>query len=341
MILVTGGTGLVGSHLLLELALAYQEVRAVFREESSKEKVRRVFHYYSPIAVELFERIQWHKADVLDPFAVREAMAGCTHVYHCAALISFDPADRRKLFQVNVGGTSNMVDAAIALGVRKFCFASSVASFGSVDPPFQIDETTLRKSSMDYSGYALSKFKSEMEVWRGVVEGLDSVIVNPSVVVGPMDWHEGIGKIFSLVARNLPFYPTGSTGFVDVRDVVRIMIRLMESQELNERYCLNSENLSHQEILRGISSLLGKPQPKIPLNRAILSLTWRLEWIRSRITGKKPLLTRESSRSSTNRSLFSNGKIRKTLVDYSFIPISQSLKNMADIYLLDHPNRKG
>lgn len=338
MVLVTGGTGLVGSHLLFRLAEKGYCPRATFRNEQKTERVRKLFSAYSDKGDRLFNQISWVRHDLEDPFAAGDLVRDCNHVYHCAALISFDPADRKELFAINANGTSYLVDAALKSGVEKFCFTSSVAALGTVEPPFEIDELTLRKNSEDYSGYALSKFKAEMEVWRGVAEGLNAVIVNPSVIIGPSDWHEGLGKIFSLVARRLPFYPKGSTGFVDVRDVASIMITLMEGEARNERFCLNSENKTHREVLDQIAHHLGKRPPAIPLPRFVLSLTWRAEWLRSRLLGQKPLLTRESSRSSANRSFFSNRKIREQL-GFAFIPVSQSLADLAAFYKADHPER--
>jgi len=252
MVFVTGGTGLIGSHLLYELVSSGKKVTALRRKSGDIKQVLKIFSLYSDDPEGLFARINWVTGDILDFFGLQDLLAGATEVYHCAAVISFSKRDRGKMITNNVGGTANIVNACIQNGVPKLCHVSSVSALGKAQKDSLTDELTNWVPSKKVSGYSESKFFSEMEIWRGIEEGLDAVIVNPSVVLGPGKWSSGSAQFFKAVWDGLKFYTGGATGFVDVNDVVRAMITLMEDTNFkrckNQRYILNSENVSYREL---------------------------------------------------------------------------------------------
>jgi len=224
MILVTGGTGLVGSRLLFDLTSRGEKVRALKRPDSNLDAVRRVFSYYSDRPGDLFYKIEWVNADILNIDSLLEAMHNVKQVYHAAAWVSFDPADREKLIRNNVDGTRNIVNACLASSVRKLCYVSSTSALGPPGTNGLIDEKSMWVPNRLNSGYSVSKFYSEMEVWKGIEEGLKAVIVNPSIIFGPGFWDKGSSSMFTNIFRGLKFYSNGVTGFVSVEDVSAAMI---------------------------------------------------------------------------------------------------------------------
>ncbi|HJX70844.1 MAG TPA: NAD-dependent epimerase/dehydratase family protein, partial [Bacteroidales bacterium] len=247
MILVTGGTGLIGSHLLYELALQNDRIRAIKRPASDIRNVLKIFGYYSESPEVLFQKIEWMDADLADCMSLSEAFENIDRVYHCAGLISFNRRIKKELFETNITGTSNIVNLCLERNVKKICFVSSIASFGEFDGINPIDEKTRWKPDKVSSLYSLSKMKAEMEVWRGIAEGLGGIIINPSVVLGPGFWSNGVGATYKLISKGMRFYTMGSTGCVDVRDVSRIMVRLMDSNISGEQFLVSSENMTFKE----------------------------------------------------------------------------------------------
>jgi len=332
MIFVTGGTGLVGAHLLYELTLAGKSVKALKRETSNLQQVLKTFSYYSDKPNKLFQQIEWVNGDILDYFGLEKILEGVTEIYHSAAIVSFDPKERKRMITNNVEGTANLVNAALENGVKKFCHVSSVAALGKIDEQHLITEETNWVPSKKISGYSESKFFSETEVWRGIEEGLDSVIVNPSIILGPANWDTGSAKMFKTVWDGMKFYTCGVTGFVDVRDVVKAMILLMDEQNFekakNQRFLLSSENLSYETVFCQIADELEKPRPKYNASGGLMELVWRLLWIASLITGKSPLITRETAVNSNVKRNFDGNKI-KSYVDFEYLLISESIKQTA------------
>ena len=259
MILVTGGTGLVGSHLLYHLSVKNDKIRAIYRTEASLKKVKKVFSYYTS-DVKLFSKIKWFKADITDVPSMKPAFADIKYVFHCAALISFNPKDYREMRKVNIHGTAILVNLAIDAKVKKFCFVSSIAAVGDALQGNLVDEECEWNKEKDNSGYSITKFGAEMEVWRASQEGVDVIIVNPGVILGSGFWNSGSGKLFSQVYNGFSYYTEGITGFVSVKDVVKAMIKLMHSEIKNERYILVAENKSFKDILHAIASAFGKPK---------------------------------------------------------------------------------
>jgi dihydroflavonol-4-reductase len=334
MIFVTGGTGLVGAHLLYELTLAGKSVKALKRETSDLQHVLKTFSYYSDKPNELFKQIEWINGDILDYFGLEKIMEGVTEIYHCAAIVSFDPKERKRMIANNVEGTANLVNAALEKGARKICHVSSVAALGRLDEQQLITEETNWVPSKKISGYSESKFFSEVEIWRGIEEGLNAVIVNPSIILGPANWETGSAKMFKTVWDGMKFFTRGVTGFVDVRDVVKAMILLMDEQYFekikNQRFLISSENLSYETVFCQIADALAKPRPKYNATGGLMEMVWRVLWIISLLTRKSPLITRETAANSNVKRKFDGSKI-KNYFDFEYLPVSESIKQTSAI----------
>ena len=343
MILVTGGTGLVGAHLLYELTNSGLRVKALRREQSNTGWVKKIFSYYSNRVDELFARIEWVEGDILDYLSLEEALKGVTCIYHCAAIVSFHGDDNDMMLNNNVKGTGNLIDAAIHNGVRQFCHVSSIAALGKTQDGSEITEETYWTPSKRKSGYSLSKFFSEMEVWRGIEEGLDAVIVNPSIIMGPGNWDIGSPKLFQSIWKGLNYYTKGITGFVDVRDVVKAMILLMEQHQFeqikNQRFILNAGNLSYQDFFNKIADALNKPRPRNFASDIKLHVAWRMAKAGSFFTGKRPLITRDAVSGSNQKNQYSGEKVTRT-TGFVYRSLDDSIANIAEIFLKDMVLRK-
>lgn len=323
MILITGGTGFVGATLIKQLlAKGYTNIRAIKRATSS-------FQY---LATEK-DKIEWVEADVLDFPALEDAFEGVTQVYHCAAVISFSPKKRDFMHKVNIEGTTNIVDLCLDKKVEKLVHVSSIAALGRTEESPNVDEKTVwEEQSPLNSEYAKSKQRSEMEVWRGNAEGLDMAIVNPAIILGPIDWQEGTGKFFTSVEKGFPYYTKGSSGFVDVADVARSMILLMESDISGERFVLSGANKSYRDLLNSIAEALNKPKPTKEVGAFLSGLIWRLEAVKSLFSTKEPLLTKETSQNALHTYIYDNSKIKNAL-DFEFTPFEKTIQRTAKAFL--------
>lgn len=323
MILVTGATGLVGSHIVLQLVSQNQKVRALYKTEASKNKVLTLFKYYKK--EHLFANINWFKADVLNIPQLEKAFQSIDFVYHCVAVISFNPKDEAILRKVNIEGTANVVNLCLDFGIKKVCHLSSIATLG--DP--KIGETKITEESdwnpeAYHSDYAITKFGAEMEVWRAHQEGLKVVVVNPGVILGPTFWTEGSGDIYQKVKNNFPFYTTGGTGFVSVDDVASCAIQLLESEIVGERYILVSETHSFENIFRIIAQTLNAKPPKIEAKKWMTTLAWRLDVLLG-FFGKKRFLTKEMVHTLHQTDYFDTSKIENA-IGFSFEKIADYLR---------------
>jgi nucleoside-diphosphate-sugar epimerase len=332
MILVTGGTGLIGAHLLYKLACENSTIRATRRSGSDLDAVRRVFGYYSEDASDLFDRIEWVEADITDISSLDQAFADVKQVYHSAALISFDPRDYKKLRRVNIEGTANIVHLCVSHSIEKLCYVSSVAAIGR--QPGQEVSTEETDWNPEYAnhGYAITKYGAELEVWRASQEGVPVVMVNPGVVLGPGYWYQGSGSLFGQVKKGLHFYSEGVTGFVGVDDVAAVMMSLMKSSIQNERYILVAENLSFKEVFTQIAVGLGKKPPSIKITDQLAQLLWRVEAIRTFFTRGTPLITRHSAKTLNSRRLFSSEKVKGDL-RMEFESIKQVIERTCKLFL--------
>lgn len=329
MILVTGATGLVGSHLLYELLKKEEKVKALRRRSSDTGHVLKIFGYYTDEHEKLYSRIEWVEGDVSDKGSLEVAFKDVTRVYHTAAMISMDSADSTEMMKINVEGTANIVNLCLEKKISKLCFVSSVAALGKRTAPDIVDENVLWKAGKKKITYSSTKFNAEIEVWRGMAEGLEAVIVNPSIIIGPGARGKGSMAMFDKIAKGLKFYTHGVTGYVDIRDVVKAMILLMESDEKGERFILNSENLSYKEIFGMIAQALNKPAPNIYANRFMTGFVWRLDWLKNKFTGGTHLITKETATIAHRKTLFSNEKVRKVL-GIDFRPIYKSIEETAE-----------
>ncbi len=326
MIFVTGGTGLIGSHLLYQLAKENHNLLALKRPTSNIDLVKKLFEAYCPEDKTLFDKITWIDGEVEDYQSLLNAMGNAHEVYHCAAIVSFLSKDANQMLAVNVQGTANVVDACLELGIKRLCHVSSVAAIGSPMPGDEVDESIPWGKSKGKSGYAISKFRSEMEVWRGADLGLDAVVVNPTVVIGPGKWDSGSGQIFGTIAKGFPFYTTGITGYVDVRDVAKAMVLAMQKGLWNKKYILNGENLSHKVVFETIARRLGKKPPTINAKPWMSAIAWRFAWLGSKITGKPSALSRDTARSGQAITHYSSQLAEKEL-DIMFTPIAEAIAN--------------
>ena len=331
MILVTGGTGLVGSHLLYHLCLQNVAIRAIYRTKSSLENVKKVFRYYTDDE-NLFSKIEWYQADITDVPKMIPAFSDVKHVYHCAAFISFNHKDYRKMRKVNIHGTAIIVNLCIAAKIEKLCFVSSIAAVGDSLKGKIVTEENEWNKELDNSGYSITKFGAEMEVWRASQEGVDVVVVNPGVILGSGFWNSSSGKLFSQVNNGFRFYTEGVTGFVSVQDVVKPMILLMNSPVKNERFILISENKSFKEIFFLIADTLGKSRPSIKIKPWQTNLFWRFAWCVSKIARKEPLLSKYSARSAHSVAEYSSEKIQKK-INYQFEDLEKSVQRISKRYL--------
>lgn len=319
-VLVTGGTGFVGAYLLRYLLQAGYAVRATKRATSPMNLVAAIQ-----------DQLEWVEGDILDPSFIETAMQDMQQVYHSAAMISFDPKQVTKMMKVNVEGTANVVNAALYEGVEKLVHVSSIAALGRKEFQPHIDESIQWENSKENSNYAISKFRAECEVWRAREEGLTVAIINPSTIIGAGYWKEGSCRIVKEAANGLRYYPTGSTGFVDVRDVARAAIALMESSIEGERYIVNGDNRSYKNFFSTLTKELGNTPPQRAAPSWLMGPLSRLDWLRSKLTNSTPLLTREILNNVQSTYYYNNEKIIADL-QFEFTPLDSCLRETAKVY---------
>jgi len=315
MILVTGATGFLGAELIHQLTAQNYKVRALRRSSS-----------VIPDLIKENTLIEWFIADINDSETLAEAFDAITQVYHCAAFISFNPKDKAKLLKINIEGTSNIVNLCLENNVR-LLHVSSIAALGNAKKGELITEKNYWEYDPRVHAYAISKYEGEMEVWRGIAEGLDAIIVNPAVIIGKNAGFDGSGAIFKLVKNGLNFYTDGATGIVDVTDVATCMISLMNSKNSAERYTLSADNLNYKDFFAEIAKGFGIKAPSIEAKPWMLGIAWRAAKLASLFTRKVPALTKDSARSSFNLSYYSNEKI-KTTININFKPLTESIREV-------------
>jgi len=313
MDLVTGGTGIVGAHVLNELLDRGRSVRALHRPGSDRDVVRHILRHYHADGDARFARIDWAEGDLLDPDALAVAMRGMERVFHCAALVSFDPRDNEALFRHNIGGTANVVNTMLAEGVTRLAHVSSTATIGTKGNGSADNENDPFDEEGPASGYALSKHGAEMEVQRGIAEGLHAVLVNPCVIIGPGPRHGRSSlTIVERMRKGSRFYPQGSNAVVDARDVATALVRLMDEGKAGERHLLIGENITYKDLFSTIARAAGQRAPGIPIPPWTLGIAWRLERLRT-LFGGRPLVTRNSARTASRPRLYDGSKARAVL----------------------------
>jgi len=335
MNLVTGGTGLVGAHLMYFLLQDGQKVRAIHRKTSDLKAVLQVFGYYTSEAKNLFEKIEWVEVNLNDIPALTKAFQGIEYVYHSAAYVTFDPKNFSKLQKSNIEGTANVVNLCLAFGVKKLCHVSSIAAIGKSESE-AIHEEMPWNPDDDNNVYAISKYGAEMEVWRGTQEGLDAVIVNPGVIIGSGFWDKGTGVMFKKVYKGLNHYTTGEMGFVDVVDVAQIMFDLMKSPIKNERFILVAEDTSYKNLLTKIAEAFDKKPPQKELKRWMLLLAAKADAFRSFITGSKQMLFKSTAKALVTKRRYNNTKIREAL-NFKFRTLDETVNEIVKNFRRDNP----
>jgi nucleoside-diphosphate-sugar epimerase len=332
MVFVTGGTGFLGAHLMYQLLRKGVQIRALKRPESKMDMLERVLRFYEKNYRDILLNISWVEGDLLDIYSLKEVLSDVSVIYHSAGVVSFTPDDKKAMMDVNIKGTANLVNMALEKRINRFCHVSSIAALGRSEDSKIIDELTVWQTSNRNSRYAISKYGAEREVWRGIQEGLNAVIVSPSIILGPGKINAGTGKLIETIQKGLKFYTAGMNGFVDVRDVVNVMIELVESDIAGERFIVSSENLTYKQLFEMISRELGKSPPTLKASRWIGEMAWRYEYVKGKITGNKPLITRETADTASNNYSYSNQKITDQL-NYRFIPIEQTISEACDYYV--------
>ncbi len=311
MVLVTGASGLVGSHLITALVKQHKPVKALYRSAIP--------------SMEGADKVHWIKADILDILDLEEAMQGVEQVYHCAGMVSFSPAQKNLLHKINIEGTANVVNACLTAGVQKLLHVSSVAALGRIRKDTVVNETMNWTKETSNSEYGKTKYFGEMEVWRGVGEGLRAVIVNPSIILGAGDWDKGSTGIFKNVYKEFPWYTDGVTGFVDVADVVNAMVMLMDSDTASQRFIVSAYNLGYHELFAQIAQSFDKKPAHKKVTPFIAEVVWRLEAIKGKLSGKRPLLTKETADTAQAKVYFDNSKLLKYFPEFAYTPAKQSV----------------
>lgn len=330
MILVTGATGLVGSHLLLHLLQNGEEVRALYRNQENIQKTKSLFQWKNQS--DLFEKINWIQGCITEIPSLEIAFENIDYVYHCAAVISFNPDDEEILRKENIEGTANIVNFCLAKNIKKLCYVSSIAALGDLQEHENIiTEETEWNPEKPHSDYAITKYGAEMEVWRGQEEGLDSIIVNPGVILGPGFWQNGSSEIFRKIKKGLPYYTKGSSGFITAEKVVATMYFLMKSNIKKERFTLVEKNISYQELSNLIATSLKVKKPAILVKPWMTSIAWRLDWLFSNLFFRKRKLSRAMAKAMHTKILFDNSKIKKAC-NLEFAGLDDYIKKVSGTY---------
>ena len=322
-VLVTGGTGFLGAYIIKELLEKNYRVRAIRRT--------RKLPFFIP--ADVLNNVEWVDGDILDISSLEEAMEGAHSVVHAAAKVSFTPGDRHELYKTNVEGTANVVNTALDKNIRRFVYVSSVAALGRTANGATVDEGKQWEEIKLHTNYARSKYQAEMEVWRGISEGLPAVIVNPSTIIGYGDWNTSSCAIFKNVYDQFPWYTTGINGFVDVEDTARVVACLLESSIIAERFVVSSENWSFKDLFNTIADGFSKKHPHREATPFLAAIAWRVEKLKTLFTGHPSLLTRESAMLARAKTYFNNNKILRFLPGFQFTPLQQTVMRSCQAYL--------
>jgi nucleoside-diphosphate-sugar epimerase len=323
MVFVTGGSGLLGAYLLRELLKQGTGVRALYRNR-----------YPSLLTREEIDAIDWIQGDLFDTVLLEEICQTCEEVYHCAGMVSFNPSKKGAMMRTNVQGTANVVNACVAGNVKKLVHVSSVSALGRKRDGMVVTEEARWTEENNLSNYGKSKYLAEVEVWRGMSEGLNAVIVNPTIILGVGDWNDSSAATFKNAYREFPWYTDGVSGFVDAGDVAELMVRLMKSDITEQRFIVNAENLGFRDIFNTMAKYFGKRPPHRKVSRLIAGLVWRLERIKSLFTGQDPLLTKETAETAQMKVYFDGSKLLKALPGFSYKPLEESIAESCREYLL-------
>jgi nucleoside-diphosphate-sugar epimerase len=321
MIFITGASGLLGASLIETLVNSHDgatdlQIRALYRKQIP--------------SIQFAEKIEWIEGDILDVVVLEEALKGVSEVYHCAAIVSFDPKQKQRMHATNIDGTANVVNACIDAGIKKLLFVSSVAALGRIREDGPINETMNWSEETSNSEYGKTKYLAEMEVWRGIGEGLDAVIVNPVIILGSGDWNGGSSGIFKSAYNRFPWYTNGASGFVDVKDVTTAMKALMKSDISAQRFIISGHNTPYRTIFNLIADAFKVPRPYKRVTPLLASIVWRLEAVKAFFTGSSPLLTKETTLTAQAVVNFDNTKLLKALPHFSYTPLENTITRVVE-----------
>jgi nucleoside-diphosphate-sugar epimerase len=318
MVFLTGITGLVGNYIAEYLLNQGYQVKALIRKGTDTSLLNPV--------IELIE------GDLLDPLLLNKSISGCEYVIHCAAIVSFSSKMINEMMLVNIEGTKNIVNASLLNQVKKLIHISSIAAIGRDTKSDIITENTAWVDSEMNTNYAKSKYLSELEVWRGVEEGLNTIILNPSVILGIGNWNKSSSKLFKYIFDEKPFYTKGNINVVDVRDVALIAVNAITNSRTNERYIISNTTLTYKELFDALAIRLNKKSPSILVTPLMAAIAWRFEWIKALFTQKEPLVNKETAQQSHSSYVYLNEKVINHF-DYKFITLDQTLDWSCQNYL--------
>jgi nucleoside-diphosphate-sugar epimerase len=321
-VLITGGTGFLGAYIIKALIGKGYAVRAIRRHSDPPFYISR----------EIFDKVEWMEGDILDVVSLEDAMEGVDTVIHSAAIVSFTKKEQKKMYKINVEGTANVVNIALEKNIKRFVHISSIAALGRKTDGGHVDEEKKWEESKINTHYGKSKYKAELEVWRGISEGLNAVILNPSTILGYGDWNAGSSAIFKNVYNEFKWYPPGVNGFVDVEDAAAAAVLLMESDISQERFIINGDNWPFKKLMDTMAVSFGKKKPASQTTPILLSIAWRIEKLKSFFTRKKPLLTKESAKVAHSKTYFDNNKFLKAFPQFSFTPLEQTIQKACEKY---------
>lgn len=331
MVLVTGGTGFLGSYIIKQLVEKGYTVRAIRRNNKLPFWISK----------EIADKVEWVEGDVLDVVSLEDALEGIDSVIHSAAVVSFVKKDRKNMYQVNVEGTANVVNMMLEKKVRRLIYISSVAALGRNISGGHVNEEKKWEENKVNTHYAKSKYKAELQVWRGISEGMEAVILNPSTILGYGDWNTSSCSLFKNIAKELKWYSSGINGFVDVEDVARAAILFLENDITEHRYIVNGDNWPFRKLQDTIADGFGKKRPSWQATPFLMGVAWRKEKFISLLTGKKPLLTKESIRVAQSQTWFENSKILAALPGFTFTPLEETIKKACEKYIPSNSQKVG
>lgn len=332
--MVTGATGMLGSRVVYDLVNSGFSVRAIYRDKKRISQFEKNISYYTREPQKISSVVEWVQADVTEYASLTDALDGVTTVYHCAAMVSFYKPDRPLMYEVNIYGTEKLVNACVLKGVQKLCHVSSVAALGKTEDGKMVDEETNWLPDKKNTGYSIAKHYSEMQAWRSMHEGLDVVVVNPSIILGPGEWASGSPAFFDQIYKGLKFYTTGLTGFVDFRDVSKAMLMLTNehlSEAKGNRFLLSAVNYSYKEMFELIARALNVKAPSVKAGELLTGIAWRAALVAAKLSGEKPLITKENVRNASNRTYFDGARIQKEFT-FHYRDITETVKEVAEMY---------
>jgi dihydroflavonol-4-reductase len=322
MILVTGGTGFLGSYIIKNLVEKGHAIRAIRRSP-------KLPFWISP---SIFEKVEWVDGDVLDVMSLADAMQGIDAVIHSAAVVSFTKSGRREMYRINIEGTANVVNAAVENGASRFIHVSSIAAIGRTTAEELVTEEKKWEQNKNNTHYAITKHHSEMHIWRGFSEGLSGAVINPSTILGFGDWHQSSCAIFRNVYKGLHWYTNGINGFVGVEDVAEAAVQLLFSGINQRKFIVSAENWIFRDLFNAIADGFEKPRPQKQATKRLGELAWRVEHLRSMITGQKPLLTKETAKVGQSKTSWDGSAILRALPEFHYTPLATVVKNACEKY---------